>query len=123
MAVGKLPWRGSSTEAIKAEIRLGVCPSLTGVDPRIIPLVKGMMHLEPSRRPALESLIETVAGWTGGTGTTLKNVLSVTGIRRSHTHLRYLTPRSSRSSFGGLPILLTEFEQGDHAIESERQND
>jgi serine/threonine protein kinase len=108
MATGRLPWRGADTEAIKAEIRLGVGPHLSGIDTRIAPLIKSAMQFEPSRRASLESLIETVAGWSSGTGTPLKGVFAATTIRRSRTHL---LPQLSRSSFSNLEDLAAEVDQ------------
>jgi serine/threonine protein kinase len=65
MAAGKLPWRNASSEAIKAEIRIGAYVPLTDVDARIPPLVKSMLRLEPDQRVSLSSLMEMVGSWPG----------------------------------------------------------
>jgi serine/threonine protein kinase len=63
MAAGRLPWRNTSSDAVKTEIRIGAYVPLTSVDPRIPPLIKGMLRLEAPQRASLASLIETVAEW------------------------------------------------------------
>jgi serine/threonine protein kinase len=93
MAVGRLPWRGIGSDNIKAEIRLGVCPNMNGIDPRITSLVRSAMIYEPSRRASLESLIEMVAGWPTPSGMMLKNLFAAPSMRRSH--INALRPSAS----------------------------
>jgi serine/threonine-protein kinase SIK3 len=65
MACGALPWKGTTTEEIRAEIRLGAVPQPSKVDHRVARLISSMLVVEPLRRAALQSLIETVSSWEG----------------------------------------------------------
>jgi serine/threonine protein kinase len=62
---GKSPWNGSKADEIRADIRLGSVMPLAGVDPKIPPVIMGMLQLDPGRRTPLKKLLNIISEWPG----------------------------------------------------------